>query len=88
MAKRNLTCGALLLCGCYFAAISHRRAERAEEELELFHCVAPSLNEHTVLTSGLLECQAESQCVCFEPHFDTLTLKRQLHKFTLCQINQ
>lgn len=41
-----------------------------------------------ILTLGLLECQAESLSVCFEPHFDTLTLKKQLHKFTLCQINQ
>lgn len=77
------------MCG----TVGNCRAKIAEEKLyDVF--VSPFFFFHrgtfveNLLTLGLLDCQAESPSVCFEPRFDTLTLKRQLHKFTLCQINQ
>lgn len=83
----------LPLFHCLILWVSARlRKQRKKKKLTVcffffffLFAVAPSLREHTHL--GITGVSSRIS-VCFEPHFDTLTLKRQLHKFTLCQINQ
>ena len=77
---------------CLILRVSARLRKQKKKKLTVcffffsfLFAVAPSLREHTHL--GITGVSSRIS-VCFEPHFDTLTLKRQLHKFTLCQINQ
>lgn len=96
--ERDLARGVFLLICPFSSAVWYcgeeaARAKKVEQELCVvflffFFSRRGTFSERTHSPWDYRNVEANLRLFVFEPRFDTLALKRPLHKFTLCQINQ